>query len=203
MNLKDYIQDHKSSFDDQKISSNIDAIFKDRLQKELHQSKKGVIFSLKNLSIAASVVLLISFGFWFQIDRQNIKEQSLLLASLQNDSAGERLEGIYKFNDEYSKEDDQIISTLIKILHDDKNANVKIATIDALLKFPQNEKIRKNLISAIEKEKLPLVQIKLIKSLSFLREHRAQKPLEEIINNEQTFPIVKSNAALAMANLKQ
>ena len=113
------------------------------------------------------------------------------------------MEGIYKFNDEYSKEDDQIISTLIKILHDDKNANVKIATIDALLKFPQNEKIRKNLISAIEKEKLPLVQIKLIKSLSFLREHRAQKPLEEIINNEQTFPIVKSNAALAMANLKQ
>ena len=92
---------------------------------------------------------------------------------------------------------------MLKILHTDSNANVKIATIDALLKFPSNDKVRTNLISALEKEKTPLVQIKIIKSLSTLRENRAQETLEEIIKNKETFPIVKSNATLAMNQLKQ
>ena len=125
------------------------------------------------------------------------------MAFLNNESAGKRLEGVYKFDDEFKKEDSKIINTLIKILHNDANANVKIATIDALLKFPSNDNVRTNLIIALEKEKTPLVQIKIIKSLSFLREHRAQKTLEEIINNNETFPIVKSNAALAINQLKQ
>ena len=86
---------------------------------------------------------------------------------------------------------------------EDKNANVKIAIIDALLQFPQNDKIRQSLILAVEQEKEPLVQIKLINSLSVLREHRAQKPLEKIINNKETFQIVKNNATLAMIKLKQ
>ena len=92
---------------------------------------------------------------------------------------------------------------LLKILEKDDNANVKIATIDALLKFPKNEQIRQSFIKALEKEDVPLVQIKLIKAVSFLRENRAQKPLEKIINNEQTFPIVKNNATLAMVEIKK
>jgi hypothetical protein len=110
---------------------------------------------------------------------------------------------VYAFNDEYVKEDNKIIQTLIGILHKDENGNVKIATIDALLKFPKNEKIRTNLIVALKNEEAPLVQIKLIKALSFLRENRAQKPLEEIINNEETYPIVKNNATLAMVEIKK
>ncbi len=202
MNLKEYIQDHKEKFNDQKISSEADALFKERLEKEFHQTKKTKVVYWKSISVAASILILISIGLWLQNGISD-NEKKELITSMTNDSAGERLEGIYKFNDEYSKEDETIINTLIKILHNDKNANVKIATIDALLKFPSNEKIRKSLIDAVAKEKTPLVQIKLIKSLSFLREHRAQKPLEEIMNSEQTFPIVKSNAALAVAHLKQ
>ena len=99
------------------------------------------------------------------------------------------------------KEDRQIIEILIKILHKDQNTNVKIATIDVLLRFPQNKLIRENLLIALDKEKTPLVQIKLIKSLSFLREKRAQKSLKKIINNQQTFPIVKNNATLAINHL--
>jgi hypothetical protein len=202
MKLKEYFQHHRNEFDDQKMSDKADALFENRLKETLHQPKKSKVIYLRYVSVAASIAILISIGFWFQKESFN-KDKNLLLASLHDDSAGERLEGVYKFNDEYSKEDEKIINTLIKILHEDKNANVKIATIDALLKFPSNEKIRKNLIIAVEKEKIPLVQIKLIKSLGYLREHRAQKPLEDIMNDEETFPIVKSNAALAMATLKQ
>jgi hypothetical protein len=202
MNLKEHIQQHKKAFDSEQLSENSDAVFKARLQKELHQPKKSKVVYMRFVSVAASIVLVLSVLFWMQYQPES-PETKELLASLTADSAGERLEGVYKFDEEFIKEDSKIINALLKILHEDKNANVKIATIDALLKFPSNEKVRKNLITAVEKETTPLVQIKLIKSLSFLRENRAQKPLENIINNKQTIPIVKNNATLAMNQLKQ
>ena len=199
MKLKDFIQQNNEAFKE-KISSNADTSFENLLKKELHQPKKGKLVYLKYISVAACFAIIFTIVFnSYKLG----EEKQQLLANLNAESAGTRLEGIYHFNDSYAKEDSNIIDTLIKILHKDANANVKIATIDALLKFPTNEKIRTNLIKALANETKPLVQIKLIKALSFLRENRAQKPLEEIINNEQTYPIVKNNATLAMVELKQ
>lgn len=203
MKLKEYIQQHKEHFEDEKISTKADVTFQNLLKEKLHQPKKQKFIYLKYISIAACLVVVISTAFWFNNQTKSSSEKQELLANLVDDSAGKRLEGIYKFNDDYAKEDNKIIGTLIGILHKDENANVKIATIDALLKFPKNEKIRTNLIEALASESKPMVQIKLIKALSFLRENRAKKPLEKIINNEQTFPIVKNNATLAMVEIKK
>lgn len=203
MKLKEFIQEHKADFSKEKISKKADVSFEKLLQKELHQPKKQRIIYLKYISIAACFAIVFSIGYWFVKQENNTSAQNLLLASLDDVSAGKRLEGVYAFNDDYKKEDDRIITRLIEIIHKDENANVKIATVDALLQFPSNENIRKNLIKALENEDKPLVQIKLIKALSILRENRAQKPLEKIINNEQTYPIVKNNASLAMVEIKK
>ncbi len=202
MKLKEHIQAHKNEFDDQPISTKADQLFEARLKQEFHQPKKGKLVYLKYISVAASIALLITAAFWFTNEEKQEKKEQILV-NLTNESTGTRLEAVYEFNDAYKKEDDQIIKVLIKTLLEDKNANVKIAIIDALLQFPQNDKIRQSLILAVEQEKEPLVQIKLINSLSVLREHRAQKPLEKIINNKETFQIVKNNATLAMIKLKQ
>ncbi|MFY9241783.1 MAG: HEAT repeat domain-containing protein [Polaribacter sp.] len=203
MKLKEYIKENKTAFNDDIMSKNADLSFEKLLAKEFHQSKKHKVIYLKYVSVAACIAILLSVGYWFLNQNEVSAEQQELMANLQDESAGKRLEAVYQFNDEFKKEDDQIITRLIEIIHKDENANVKIATIDALLQFPQNEKIRKNLIRALEKEDKPLVQIKLIKALSFLRENRAKKSLENIIKDEQTFPIVKSNATLAMLEIKK
>ena len=201
MKLKKYMQEHKSILDDNQMSLQADEAFKVLLKKELHPPKNARLVYLKVFGVAASIALVLGL-FWVQ-NNMNDLDKNQLLASLTDNSAGVRLEGVYRINDEFKVEDTKIVSALINILLTDKNGNVKLAAIDALLKFPSNEKIRVSLITALENEQLPLVQIKLIKSLSFLRENRAQKPLEKIINNSQTFPIVKSNANLAIAQLKQ
>ena len=201
-NLKEHLQHHKNEFDDLKLSSKSDDLFKNKLKNELHPPKKGALVYWNYISVAASIVLVLSVFFWNQ-NSNELKETSAVLGYLTDDSAGKRLEGVYQLNENFIEEDAHIIDVLLDILYNDENGNVKLATIDALLKFPKNEKIRTHLIRALETEKLPLVQIKIIKSLSFLRENRAQKSLEKIINNEQTFPIVKSNATLAMNQLKQ
>lgn len=203
MKLKEFIQDHKDDFNNEKISQKADISFEKLLKQELHQTKKQKVVYLKYISVAACITIVFSAGFWFLNQDNNSTVQKDLMASLDADSAGKRLEGVYAFNDDYRKEDARIINRLIEIIHKDENANVKIATVDALLQFPSNEKIRKNLIKALEKEDKPLVQIKLIKALSILRENRAQKPLEKIINDKQTYPIVKNNASLAMVEIKK
>lgn len=203
MKLEKFIQEHKNEFNNEKMSKKSDLTFEELLKEKMHQPKKQKVISLKYISIAASIALVFSIGYWFQHQNKATSVQNELMANLDNASAGKRLEGVYQFNDDYKKEDARIINRLIEIIHKDENANVKIATVDALLQFPSNEKIRKNLIKALEKEDKPLVQIKLIKALSILRENRAQKPLEKIINDEQTYPIVKSNATLAMVEIKK
>lgn len=203
MKLKEYIQQNKQAFNDEKISEKADISFEKLLRSELHQPKNQKVIYLKYVSIAACFAIVLFAGLWLKSNHQNKTVKNEVMANLQDESAGKRLEGIYAFNDDFKKEDDRIIKRLIEIIHKDENANVKIATIDALLQFPKNEKIRKNLIQALEKENKPLVQIKLIKALSILRENRAQKSLEKIINDEQSYAIVKNNATLAMANLKQ
>ena len=202
MNLKEHIQQHKNEFDSEKMSASAEVLFKEKLQKEMHTASKSKVVYLRFVAAAASIVMVFSIFFWNQ-NSGDLSKTLEVLSYLSDESAGKRLEGVYKFDDEFKKEDSKIIDALLKILHDDANANVKIATIDALLKFPANDKVRTHLITALEKEKKPLVQIKIIKSLSFLREHRAQKTLEKLIENNETFPIVKSNATLAMNQLKQ
>ncbi len=203
MNLKEYIQRNKTDLDDQKMKSQAATVFEKRLRSELHKPSKGKIVYLKYIAIADSIGLLITLGVKSLHDAKIANDKLALLENLTDDSAGLRLESIYHINETYIKEDIQIINTLIKILHLDSNVNVKIATIDALLKFASNETIRANLLIALEKEKQPLVQIKLIKSLSVLREYRAQKSLENLIENNETLAIVKNNAHLAMLTLKQ
>lgn len=203
MKIKEFIKANKEEFKNEQISSRADISFQQLLKKELHQPKKQKLVYLKVVTVAACLALVFSTVLWFQNKESFTKVEQALMANLDDNSAGKRLEGVYAFNDDYKKEDDRIINRLIEIIHKDENANVKIATIDALIQFPKNEKIRKNLISALEKEEAPLVQIKLIKALTFLRENRAQKSLEKIIENEQTFPIVKNNATLAMNEIKK
>lgn len=203
MKLEKFIQQHKEAFQTEKMSKEADATFENLLSKEFHQQKKQRLVFMQVLPYAASIALLIATFFMLNQKPEMSKEKQELLANLEAESVGKRLEGVYTFNDEFEKEDEKIIETLLEILHKDENANVKIATIDALLKFPKNETIRKNLIKALENENIPLVQIKLIKAVSKLRENRAQKSLKELINNEQTFPVVKSNATLAMAEFKK
>lgn len=203
MDLKKHIQDHRSEFDEYKVSPKADASFEELLKKELHQPKNGKVIYMRYLGVAVSLALLVVSVLWFNSYQEDKAKRTQIISNLDDTSTGTRLEAVYEFSDAYKKEDQQIIDVLIDKLLNDNNSNVKIAIIDALLEFPKNEKVRKSMIQALKKETKPNVQIKLIKALSTLREERAKEPLEEIIKDETTFDIVKNNATLAMANLKK
>ena len=207
MSLEEFIKDRKAAFNDQKMpDATLD--FEARLKQELHPTSKPVrrLQVIRYLSIAASLVLLVTLGYWYQNEQQRIEvRDNLVLALDESDTNSSRLEAIYDIEDQLAneEEDEKILNAFFKILKADSDANSKIAIIDALLKFPDNQLVRHHLIDALGNETEPLVQLKLIKSVAVLREQRAKAPLKKIIEDEESLPLVKGNASDLLAMLNQ
>jgi len=201
MSLEKFVKENKEQLDQKTMPSESSSLFEKRLRDELHPIKKKK--SVPTWAIAASFVLLASVATFF-INRNSEDEKltEQLVSNMENESTSVRLEAIYEYEDNFKKEDDRLLKTLFDLLHKDSNNNVKIAAIDALLKFPNNEAMRLQLVKALEDEQEPLVQLKLIDAVMKLKENRAEKPLKKLIEHEQTFPEVKGNASIAMINLK-
>ena len=207
MSLEQFIKDRKAAFNDQKMpDATLD--FETRLQQELHKAPLPVkrLRVMRYVSIAASLVLFVALGYWYKNEQQRIEvRDNLVLALDESDTNSSRLEAIYEIEDQLAneKEDEKILKAFFKILKADSDANSKMAVIDALLKFPENQSVRHHLIDALGNETEPLVQLKLIKSVAILREQRAKAPLKKIIEDEESLPTVKGSASDLLAMLNQ
>ncbi|APD06896.1 hypothetical protein UJ101_01377 [Flavobacteriaceae bacterium UJ101] len=199
MNLEDYIKKHKEQFKAE-VPTDLTEGFEALLDQELPQKKSKKNWLYWGSGIAASLALLLAVQVVLQ-EKTNTVEKEILLAMNNEDSSIDRLKGIYEYQ-ELQKEDDQFIDKLIELLEKEENNNVKIATIDALKDFPNNEKVRKALIVALENEKEPIIQIELIKAISELREKRAKPSLQKVINNQKTMDYVKESALYTYNQLK-
>jgi len=208
MKLEDYIKENKEGFNDQRMPQEATGDFEALLKAKLHvpPSKVRKLHILKILSMAASILLLVSLGIVLSQKQTEITATEELVSRLENPQTNsERLEALYSMEKqlEYKEEDEQILNAFFKILREESDANSKIAVIDALLKFPNNQIVRAELIKALENEQEPLVQLKLIKSVAILREKRAVEPLQKIIDNDESLPLVKGNASALLAMLNQ
>ncbi|MEE9364236.1 MAG: hypothetical protein V3U92_16675 [Cellulophaga sp.] len=207
MILEKFIKEHKKVFNNQKMPANASLDFETRLKNELHNSNRFKRFkkTIRHISIAASFMLLVTLGYLYNENRQEQLEiiDNLVFALGENQTNSTRLEAIYEVEDLYQnkKEDEKILNAYFKILKNKSDSHSKIAVIDALLKFPDNQFVRSNLIDALGNEKEPLVQLKLIKSVAILREQRAKGPLQQIIENKESLPIIKGNASALLAML--
>lgn len=199
--LEKYIRKNREAFDNDHVSAEFDLIFEKRLQS-MNQSQKRIRpIYLRYAGVAALLLLAIVIT---RINGNNFLETQTteILESLSANSAGDRLIGIHKFNELYKKENQRIIEAVISIMHNDDNTNARIAAIKSLVKFQKNEVVRTSLIDALENEKKPLVQIELIRTLSFLEEKRAHPIFENVIKDPNNPSVVVNNAISAINNLK-
>ena len=204
MRIEEFIKRHKSTFKNKEMHETYDAEFEDMLKLELHSTKSSNKRTITYLSIAASLIFIISLGYVYNRSiKEKIETRNQLVLALDGETASERLDAIYEIEETYKQEDKDLLSALYKMLLEDTNTNVKLAAIDFLLKFPNNQEMRLQLIKALKQEKVPLIQLKLIESLASLREQRAKQPLRDILNNDEVLPSVKGSASASLALLNQ
>lgn len=188
--------------------------FHQMLNDEIESSKKvkTIWFQPTLYRVAAAVALLIvGAGIGFFINKQNdqrlaeieakmkLQQRQMeitreMLAKLNNDqSASQRMQGInvvYKMD----KASDEIVDVLVKTMNEDPNSNVRLAALEALSRFINEEPVRNALVTSLSKQNDPVVQITLIQLLVKMKEKGVVKDLEKIVNDEQTIQAVKDEA---------
>ncbi len=124
--------------------------------------------------------------------------KTLVMGSLLNQtSATERINGLY-MTGRLEKVDEQFYSTLLLLLNSDSNVNVRLAAVNALSNFAENEYVRHELIKSLNLQSSPLVQISLIDLLSSIEEANSSSTLLRIINDPGANEHVKKRAEKAL-----
>jgi HEAT repeats/Putative zinc-finger len=126
--------------------------------------------------------------------------EMVALALLQQDSAVERLRGV-SFSHQLDRPSSVVLNTLLDTLSHDPNVNVRLATIDALRGFANEERVRSALVDALRRQPAPLVQISLIDVMVDMREKRSVEVLRAMVSDQKTNDAVRQRARRGLQQL--
>lgn len=187
-------------------------------EKQLQEAKVVKLQPKSNwkpyLRVAASITLLISaflFGRYQQTQQINqevveLKNESLIikkntmLALMENKSASKRIQGV-QYIEEFSDPDPAIMSALIKRMLGDENTNVRLTAANALEGFIASEIVKDAFIKALEIEKDPSIQITIIQLLVKIQEKKALKPMQKLLEHNETHSFVKEEIKTILSNI--
>jgi len=127
-------------------------------------------------------------------------QQLVVLSMLQEESAGERLQGVT-----LSKRDEQanpqILAALLHTLRYDNSVDVRLAALDALGRYSNHPQVREGLAVALDAQQSPLVQVQLIDMLVQARDRAVLGQLQKLEQDPSLDPTVRQRAHWAIGQL--
>jgi anti-sigma-K factor RskA len=121
----------------------------------------------------------------------------VMTSLLNQSSAADRISGLSKTG-QLKNVDNQFYSTLLLLLNSDPNVNVRLAAVNALTNFVDNEYVRRELVISLGLQSSPLVQVSLIDLLASIKEADSSSTLIRMINNPEVNEQVKERARKAL-----
>jgi hypothetical protein len=197
-----------------KLKANFEQVLQEELASQARPTKT-VFFSPVMYRVAAGFVLLmVGLAVGYKINQSNVEadrlarlekeleaNRQMMLAMMDNQlSASQRMIGV-SVAYEMEKPDDEIVNVLVKTMNEDVNTNVRLAALDALGKFSNEEHVRNELIGSLKTQKDPVVQIALIQLLVTMKEKGVLNQLEKITRDAGTLKAVKDEAHAGILKL--
>ncbi|PPK87798.1 HEAT repeat protein [Neolewinella xylanilytica] len=143
------------------------------------------------LGMAASLMLLVfGLGWYFgrsdtsELERQLAATRTLMLELMEAEQPTTRMRAA-TVSLEVEVADPVIIRNLGHLLRTDEKANVRLAALDALVRFESAPAARDEMLAAMAGDPPPAVRVQLLETLVALNEKRVLPYLEEIINNDR------------------
>lgn len=124
-------------------------------------------------------------------ETQNSKLIAMRLSNMESASA--RYAAVSEIM-EMKKIDRDIIEVLVKTMNNDPNSNVRLAALESLGKYYREPYVKKQLVSAMSKQKDPVVQIALIEMLTKFRNTSIANELKKLAEDGNTTKPVKDQA---------
>ncbi len=126
--------------------------------------------------------------------------EMVTMSLLQQESASERLKGIT-----WSRQIDQpgngLTQALLDTLMHDPNPSVRLASIDALKRFAEQEGVRRGAVEALSQQTSPLVQMALIDFVIEVNDREAADTLRRMANDAMVDEAVRARAARGLAQM--
>jgi len=134
--------------------------------------------------------------------QKEIKEMKevLMFSLIDNESASQRIKAV-SYTEEMSNPDQKVINALVSTLNHDKNLNVRLAALYSLGSWADNQMVRDSLVASLPKQTEPLIQVMLINLLAEKKDSRIVAPVQDILSNKKTLPVVKDAAEKSLKTL--
>jgi len=126
--------------------------------------------------------------------------QLVVLSMLQQQSAGERLQGV-TWSRREEQLDPQILSALLHTLRYDGSVDVRLAALDALSRRGRQPLVHKGVADSLQEQQSPLVQVALIDLLLEWRDPDVVQRLQRLQQIPNLNPTVRQRAEWAMSKL--
>ncbi|MFC1492682.1 hypothetical protein ACFL6O_01880 [candidate division KSB1 bacterium] len=197
--------------------------YKAGMEESGHEKKPKVLehgsnLFFPNIMKAAAVIAFILIGSFmsFQLYRSNVMKEAeiahmkdemssleklVMISMLKDTSPSQRLRAV-KLAAELKDADDTVLDALFSTIEDDPNMNVKLAGIDAIFNFADNDKVRDQLMNTLITQNSPTIQIALIDLLVAINEQDAKNIFIEMMKNEQITEEVKKRLDLGIKLLE-
>ena len=131
----------------------------------------------------------------------NQMTQRVSLSLMEKDSATERMNGV-RYVSKVAQPDNKVLDTLLHILENDSNINVRLSAVEALYFLRERPEVRVGLVLSLPKQASALVQAALIDCLVAINTPDAAMSLEELIADRDTDPLVKEKAELGLIEIQ-
>ena len=126
--------------------------------------------------------------------------EMLMLSLMQQQSATERLRGV-SGSVQIDQPGTEIVRALLDTLMHDPNVNVRLACVDALRRFSEQDVVRRGTVQALAESSYPLVQIALIDFMVETKDKDAIDALRRLSEDSTADEAVRGRAAWGVEQL--
>jgi len=124
----------------------------------------------------------------------------MIVNMLKQESASRRLMAV-NYADNLDLLMPETMDALLHSLNNDKNVNVRLATLGTLARYSYDQQIRTELLKAFEKESEPLIQINMIHLMVLLNEKSSAETLKRLADDVHTTELVREQARKGLSVL--
>ncbi len=122
------------------------------------------------------------------------------LSLMQQQSATERLRGV-SWSNQIDQPGNEVVSALLDALMHDPNVNVRLAAVDALGRFSNQEIVRRRTVQTLGETSFPMLQVALIDFIVETRDTSAVGTLRRLSSDPAVNESVRSRAAWGLQRL--
>lgn len=162
--------------------------------------------ALKIAGIAAAIALIFTAGRFSatggetDLEQQLVATRTLMLDLMKKERTSERIRATTVTLD-LPVVDPETTENLGYLLRNDDNANVRLAALEALRRFPRDPGVREQLLKAMQETPPDVVRFELIETLVQMNEKRVLPYLEDLINADTLPQPVRDAAEMASFKL--